>query len=50
MYACSPETKPCLGLHKKKSDQYVKGGDFPSLFCSYETLTVLLNSVVGPLA
>ncbi|GAB0190612.1 hypothetical protein GRJ2_001526500 [Grus japonensis] len=29
MHACSPESQPYPGLHQKKRDQQVKGGDSP---------------------
>ena len=37
MCVCSPESQPYPGLHQKKCDQQVEGGDSPPLLCSHET-------------
>lgn len=36
MYTCSPGIQTCPGVHQKKGDQQVKGGDFTPLLCPGE--------------
>jgi len=47
MYACSPESQPYAGLHKKKHGQQVKGGNFLPLFFSCETSPGVLYPALG---
>lgn len=43
-----PESQLHHGLHQKRHDQQVKGGDSPSLCCSCETTWSTVSSSVAP--
>ena len=43
MCTLSPESQLCPGLHQKKCDQQVKGGDPAPLLCAGETSLGVLN-------
>lgn len=43
-----PESRLHHGLHQKRHDQQVKGGDFSPLFCSCETTWSTVTSSVAP--
>ncbi|GAB0175815.1 hypothetical protein GRJ2_000046700 [Grus japonensis] len=45
--ACSPESQPCPGLHQKKRDQQVEGGDSAPLLHSGETPPGVLCPALG---
>ena len=45
---CSPEDQPYPGLHQKKCDLQVQGGDSAPLLCSCETPRGVLRPVLGP--
>ena len=47
MCACSPESQPYPGLHKKKGVHQDKGDDSPPLLCSRETSPGVLHPVLG---
>ncbi|GAB0182601.1 hypothetical protein GRJ2_000725400 [Grus japonensis] len=47
MCTCSPESQPYPGLHQKKRDQQVEGGDSAPLFCSCETPAGVLRPALG---
>ncbi|GAB0178852.1 mitochondrial enolase superfamily member 1 [Grus japonensis] len=47
MSACSPESQPCPGLHQKRCDQQVKGGDPAPLLHSCETPPGVLRPALG---
>ncbi|GAB0188361.1 mitochondrial enolase superfamily member 1 [Grus japonensis] len=45
--ACSPESQPCPGLHEKRCDQQVEGGDPAPLLRSCETPPGVLRPALG---
>ncbi|GAB0176062.1 mitochondrial enolase superfamily member 1 [Grus japonensis] len=45
--ACSPESKPCPGLHQKRCDQQVEGGDPAPLLHACETPPGVLRPALG---
>ncbi|GAB0205830.1 mitochondrial enolase superfamily member 1 [Grus japonensis] len=47
MCACIPESQPCPGLHQKRCDQQVKGGDPAPLLHSGETPPGVLHPALG---
>lgn len=47
MSSCRLEIQLCPGLHQKKGDQQVKGGDCPTLFHSHEISTWSTASTSG---
>ena len=47
MCACSPESQPCPGLHQKRRDQQVEGGDPAPLLRSCETPPAVLHPALG---
>ncbi|GAB0178641.1 cAMP-dependent protein kinase inhibitor alpha [Grus japonensis] len=44
---CSPESQPCPGLHQKRCDQQVEGGDPAPLLPSRETPPGVLRPALG---